>query len=451
MPLPRQIFAILGLASFCFEYSSGETGEGNSSRTVYAETAEAFFPELRKILKELKANAPILLEERQRIKEAQANRIVADSKRGLQISVGANAHSLHENRPSSDYYHRYRFLASAYVRKPLYHWGALRAESQIAELAETSASSIYSDYAENFAANTRSKYLDLVLAAHEIELLKRSLELAESYVNGMEERLRLGLVTELSVSEAKITVLQQQINLAEKERLLTRSKLIFIEDAGYSENLQTLVTKDFDDFAKKHSFTENLPIVPGFPSSPELDNLERAIESENERIKMAKAGLRPKLSLVGGFYQDQVDHLDSRSSQERNNLLVGVEANWALFDSSLSRGQKQAALARKRRFEMQLERETRRLRMEVTSFREHLGTHIRIIESSRQLVAAAFDRFEKSQIEFDGNRITPEVFFSSRLALDQARLSLFRSVANYLDVRGQYERYISSDKRQTDL
>ena len=95
---------------------------------------------------------------------------------------------------------------------------------------------------------------------------------------------------------------------------------------------------------------------------------------------------------------------------------------------------------------MQLERATRRLRLEVQSIREHLVALARIIESGRQLVAAAVDRFEKSQIEFDRNRITPEIFFSSRLALDQARLSLFRSVANYLDVRSQYERYLASVK-----
>jgi hypothetical protein len=94
---------------------------------------------------------------------------------------------------------------------------------------------------------------------------------------------------------------------------------------------------------------------------------------------------------------------------------------------------------------MQLDRETRRLRMEVKNLRDHLITLGRIIESSRQLVDAAEDRFEKSQIEFDGNRITPEIFFTYRLALDQSRLSLLTSVANYLNVRSQYMYILGAD------
>ena len=440
---PRHTAILLAFTSFT-TFSFAQGADANNTDISFDETTETFFPELRNILAGLGSKAPTLLEERERINEARANRMVADSKRGFRLSVGANAHSLHENRPNSDYYHRYRFLASAYVRKPLYHWGALRAESRIAQLAETSASSAYLNYADNLADHTRSDYLNLVLAAYEIELAQRSLELAKSNVEGMVERMRLGLVTELSVAEAKIAVLQQRINLADTERLLARSKLIFSEDTGFAGNLGIAITDNFNDFAQTHSFAENLPVLAGFPTSIGLDSLERSIESENQRITVAEAGLRPKLNLVGGFYQDQVDSLDSRSSQERNNAIVGVEANWALFDSSMSRGQKSAALARKRRFEMQLERETRRLRLEVQSIRKHLVALGRIIESGRQLVAAAVDRFEKSQIEFDRNRITPEIFFSSRLALDQARLSLFRSVANYLDVRGQYERYLAS-------
>ena len=52
------------------------------------------------------------------------------------------------------------------------------------------------------------------------------------------------------------------------------------------------------------------------------------------------------------------------------------------------------------------------------------------------------DRFEKSRIEFDRNRITPDAFFSSRLALDQSLLSLIQTVVDYLNVRAQFNRHI---------
>jgi len=422
--------------------SLGQAEDKNGTHTSYTETAESFFPSLSAVLNSVEANAPILLQEREKVNEATANRMVADSKRGFRLSVGLNGHSLYEDRPNANYYQQYRYLASAYVRKPLYHWGALQAGSRVAELSESSSSASFSDFRRNFLDRIRVDYLGLVLSTYEIELTRRSMELAESNLEGMKERMRLGLVTELSVSEANIIVLQQRINFAEMKRKLARNTRIFMEDSGSVGGLDLTISDDFRDFAKTHRFGLNLPILASNTTSTALKNIDSAIEAENQRIIIAKSGLRPKLNLIGGFHQDKIDLADSRSSVDRNNFTIGLEANWALFDASQSRGEKRAAMARKRRYEIQLERETRHLQLEARSLREYLVTRAQTIDSSRQLLGASEDRFEKSRIEFDRNRITPDAFFSSRLALDQSRLSLIRTVVDYLNVRAQFNLHI---------
>jgi outer membrane protein TolC len=422
--------------------SHGQAEDKNGTHTSYTETAESFFPSLSAVLNSVEANAPILLQEREKVNEATANRMVADSKRGFRLSVGLNGHSLYEDRPNANYYQQYRYLASAYVRKPLYHWGALQAGSRVAELSESSSSASFSDFRRNFLDRIRVDYLELVLSTYEIELTRRSMELAESNLDGMKERMRLGLVTELSVSEAKIIVLQQRINFAEMKRKLARNTRIFMEDSGSVGGLDLTISDDFRDFAKTHRFGLNLPILASNTTSTALKNIDSAIEAENQRIIIAKSALRPKLNLIGGFHQDKIDLADSRSSVDRNNFTIGLEANWALFDASQSRGEKRAAMARKRRYEIQLERETRHLQLEARSLREYLVTRAQTIDSSRQLLGASEDRFEKSRIEFDRNRITPDAFFSSRLALDQSRLSLIRTVVDYLNVRAQFNLHI---------
>ena len=422
--------------------SLGQEEDKNGTHTSYTETAESFFPSLSAVLNSVEANAPILLQEREKVNEATANRMVADSKRGFRLSVGLNGHSLYEDRPNANYYQQYRYLASAYVRKPLYHWGALQAGSRVAELSESSSSASFSDFRRNFLDRIRVDYLELVLSTYEIELTRRSMELAESNLEGMKERMRLGLVTELSVSEANIIVLQQRINFAEMKRKLARNTRIFMEDSGSVGGLDLTISDDFRDFAKTHRFGLNLPILASNTTSTALKNIDSAIEAENQRIIIAKSGLRPKLNLIGGFHQDKIDLADSRSSVDRNNFTIGLEANWALFDASQSRGEKRAAMARKRRYEIQLERETRHLQLEARSLREYLVTRAQTIDSSRQLLGASEDRFEKSRIEFDRNRITPDAFFSSRLALDQSRLSLIRTVVDYLNVRAQFNLHI---------
>ena len=427
--------------------SLGQVEDNNGAHTPFVETAEAFFPSLSAVLKSVESQAPLLLEEREKVNEAAANRLVADSARGLQVSVGLNGHSLYENRPNTDYYQHYRFLASAYLRKPLYHWGALRAGSRIAELSEESSSASYENLLKTLSDRMRSDYLGLVLSTYGIELAERSLKLAIANAEGMAERLRLGLVTELSLSEAKTSVLQQRINLAELERKLKQDTLTFRNDTGFDGNLSLSMPDRFIEFSENHEFAKNLPISTGSASSLGIESMENLIEMENNRIVVAKSGLRPKVNLLGGFYQDRVDLQDSRASIDRNNFIIGLEANWSIWDSSRSRGQKRSALARKRRYEMQLEREIRNFRMEAENQREHLVTLGEIINSGRKLVDAAVDRFDKSQIEFDRNRITAEIFFSYRLAVDKSRLSLLGSVVNYLNVRSQYMRFIGANSK----
>ena len=447
MITPRHVLPLIAFASSMGFLVSSALGETNSSAKVIVEQTESFFPELKLVLKKIDSQSPTLSQERERLAEAKANRMTADAKSGVRFSIGANAYSLHEDRPGDDFYHRYRFLASASVRKPLYHWGALRAEGRIAELNEVSAKSTYSNLSSDLSARAKTEYLNLVLASYDIELSGRSLDLANAKALEMEDRLRLGLVTELSVSEARTRSLRLRIDLSEKERLLSKGKGTFSEDTGFAEKLDLKLTKEFVNFSSDHSFAKNLPISSGDVSTLAMENLERSIETQRQYVKMAEAELRPKLNLVGGFYQDQVDHLDNRSTQDRNNLIVGVEANWALFDSSLSKGRKLASLARKRRLELELEREIRRQRLEATSTREQLIALAEIIKSSRRLVEAASDRYEKSIIEFEQNRITSETFFTSRLALAHARLSLFRSVANYLNTKDQYGNLLYDSRR----
>ena len=78
---------------------------------------EEFFPELRNVLSHLEENSPALQVERERENEALARKIVIDGRRGWRGGLRMDTYSLHENRASGNFRHRYRFLASANGRR----------------------------------------------------------------------------------------------------------------------------------------------------------------------------------------------------------------------------------------------------------------------------------------------------------------------------------------------
>ena len=123
----------------------------------------------------------------------------------------------------------------------------------------------------------------------------------------------------------------------------------------------------FGSFSKSHNFNQEFPILIGSLSNIEVERLQTQVKIEDEHIKIAEAELKPKINLTGAYFQDQVDLAEGRSSLDRNNFLVGLEASWSIWDSHKSTGQKKIALAKKLKLENTIETQNRELRDKVRS------------------------------------------------------------------------------------
>lgn len=412
----------------------------------YPNKPEIFFPELSAVLSNLDKKAPFLEEQRELVTQARFGKIISDSSKGFKIGINAQAHSLHEDRPAQGFYHKYRVLGSVYLRKPLYHWGALKAASRVSELSEKNAKMEYASLKRSYQSKTRSDFLDLVILRYEEELAGASYALAQQNELDLTRRRDLGIVSDLTVYESSLSRLKQAIKLSDLKRKANYQGKIFYLETGYSKGLTFAQTPAFTNFCEKHVFSGSPPILISRLSSPELENLTNEIEKENNLIKMADAELKPKLDLIGAVYQDQVDLANNTASLNRNNLLIGIEAKWNIWDSSLSKGKKEAARSRKRMNELSLQRNSRSLRLLIEDLHNQISSLSEKIEVSRQLVKVADNRYEKSVLEFKQNRITPTLHFESRLTLDESKLDLAKAVSDYLKVRDLYDERTNFNK-----
>ncbi len=409
------------------------------------EMPEAYFPELKSVLRKLPQTSSLLDEERQRLKEAAGGAKVARSASGLKLRLNLQGQSIHEDRPNQDFHHRYRFLGSAYLKKPLYHWGALKAEREIGELNERRASLRFKSSEKSLTSEVRSHYLNLVLFKYEIQLAKETLSVARKNEEDLSKRQDLGLGTALGVDEAIALRLQQEIQLSNLESQFLKQSSLFDDFVEADSNLSFERTPAFLDFCENHPFSPKSPILVSRISFQEVEEIELEVENEKRRIVIAESQLKPKFNLIGGVFQDQVAVADNRENLTRNNLLIGVEANWAIWDSKKSTGEKEIALARKRRYELSAERLSRSLRIELESLRNSLLSLGKNIEVTRQLVKVAENRYEKSLIEFELNRITPIAHFETRISLDQSRLALLQAVIHYQKTNDRYLTRITFD------
>ena len=406
------------------------------------ERPEYFFEELVQVLEKLNDRSPVLKSKEYDLDIAQANQVIAKSEQGFKLGLKVSGQSIHEDRPSEDFYHRYRTFNQAYLTKPIFHWGALKAQEQIAKLNISSAEASCSVQRRVLAGEVRGLFLKLVALKYRTQVAIEQLRIATQYVDTIEKRLELKLSTSLALEEARVEQLNREISIAELRTSLERNKAYFVSLSGYDEPLSLNITNAFWDFSKSHNFNEEFPILVGSLSNIEIERLQTQVKIEDEHIKIAEAELKPKVNLIGAYFQDQIDFAEGRSSLDRNNFLVGLEASWSIWDSHKSAGQKKIALAKKLKFENAIESQNRELRDKVRSVVSELKSLKERIMLGRKLISVAENRLERSRIELKMDRISPANHFSARVALDQSLLENLEAVCHFMVLLDQYEQIV---------
>ena len=409
------------------------------------ERPESFFPQLDKVIQSLEEQSPVLLSLNSDIEEASANEGVAISNKGLKAGITLLGNSVHEDRPNEDFNQRYLTFSQFYVRKPLYHWGAISAQIEISRLQLDRVQSDYLFRKRTLEGETRSAFLHLVSLDVRIKLAEQQISLAHENLKNIKKKVSLGMMTNLSLEEAKIELLNKEIRLSELTSSFRKSENHFASLSGFVDKLSFVSTKDFWDFCSNHNFKKQYPALVGALNSNHIDRLQTLLDIEENRIKIAEAELRPKFNLLGSFFQDQIDSVSNRNGVDRNNFVVGVEANWQLWDSHKSRSQKKAILARKRKIERSIELKNNEIRNSIDVVISELVSLENRIKLGRNLVSVANGRLKKSKLELNQDRIPFVDFMSAQVSLDHAKLAKLEAVCKYLNLLDRYEQLISPE------
>ncbi len=411
-----------------------------------AETPEAHFKELRQIILQLEDQAPISIEEKKRIDIARANTLLAKSAEGSKVNLNLQGQSVYEDRPNQSYYGREHFFGSLTVRQPLFHWGALKAQSKIALLQQSTVKNNFTHLLSELKSKARDSYLDLIVLNNQVELGKANLNSSKENFKKVEKRNKHGLSSDLIVRDANIQLLQQKIILEDLNRSLITARNKFAQLTGWSDPLKFQeVNNSFMSLQLDHDFGKSIPLLISGHSSKSAKQIEVRINAEEQNLVIAQSGLRPKVNLVGAFFQDQVPLANNETSFVRNNYLVGLEVNWALWDSSKSKAEKLKALASKRRLELNLERESRSFRLELENMRDQLKSIAKQVNMARELVILAEKKLSISKIEMESNRITISQFMDAQISLDQSKINRLQSICQYIKIRNRYQTFIISD------
>jgi len=420
---------------FCFSYNPLFVCVASNA----LETPEAHFPDLAKIIDGLPTTSSQVLEQDLVLDEYRAYARSASSIKGTKLGVSVSGYSIHEDRPNADYDQRYKAFSRLTISKPLYHWGALEDDIEISKILAQNSSGDASIFQRNAISKTRFSYLNLVANSLKKNLAEERLKLATKLYESSKEKKRLGMIDEIVVQDLEHQMLLSKMEFQEVEINLNYELSSFVEFTGYKEPINLDASDQFFNFCLTHQFSSSEPILIQSGTSAESENLDNLIKIEELKIGIAEKSLLPKINFSAAYFQDQVDLADSSQTLDRNNILVGLEANWEIWDSHKSKSDKEAAIARKRKLELAKQRLSRERGLELEFLNNQLSLSRQKILLSQKQYEIAKRRLGKSLIEFEQNKISSLENFQFHLEADEARLENLDSVCSYFILLDKFD------------
>ena len=398
---------------------------------------ERLFPELDRILHEAVLQSPAMLLRNLDLEIARGDEMQA--KANLYPNAGGylsyrEARESREDRSSS--FHAAILEYNFTITQPIWRWGTVSNNARIGEIRRQIAGHQYRDGYRALARQIRSAYLDLIMRKAATGQAKFNLKQAEDTLRTAEDRLAKGATSGGEVFQVQMAAQQARLTTDRSTEDLNQALISFRHLTGRAAFGVDQVPEEIPLISGGDDAPPRL--LADFLSRKEPGNLDTIIlrqqlETESLNLDIQRKRLYPMFNLVAGVNQNRQNYsLTNVQLYRVQDLYVGINLNWSVFDGFATRGAVVSALARKRQLEARYRDLTQNLaedaqrQVKQTEFAlRQMRIYDRWFDDRGNLLRAREEDFKRgtaSETDLNG----------TRAVYNQAEITAFGSRAAYL-------------------
>ncbi len=304
-------------------------------------------------------------------------------------------------------------------RQPLYAPAipaAVRAQRALLESAEFGRIAV----GRRLKRDVTVAYLDWLKATKTVDIVQASVSLLEENLRVNESLFRNGKITQDQVLRAKAELLAvvQQLRDARNGQSQARSYVNFLRNRPLEDELIPTVIEG--EIARAVHDLGTLRTA-ALANRPELEQLERATRAAQSRVQVARADLKPTLSLgVDAGTQGE----EYEFGRGRNFATVSLLLSWQFFDGGANRAEARSAHAAARQVATQRDEVALQIQLEVQQALDRLETTSDSLTTARARADASRAGFRIASRKRDEGVITQVEFIDARSSLTGAELNL---------------------------
>jgi outer membrane protein TolC len=387
---------------------------------------DASLPQLAEMLETALAQSPQMLARQIELTKAEAAGI--SSRAQLYPSVNGGGRYAFESVSTSNSANSsgQGFFYNLGASYPLYRWGEVKADVEIGDLGLKISQRQYAEAYRDLAGALRAQFLRLVLFKKSLSLRERGFVLAESTYATETQRVKNGELPPTAQFPLQVAFEEAQIAL-ERERFdYAAAKRAFIRLAGLKDLSESLIPDDMpkpvlsqDQAARLIAYFDQ---TDGVRDLPTAQNYRDQVRQSELRSRIAAVRLRPKFDLSASTSLENQTYLSSQSVSQSATYrhVIGVVANWSIFDGYSTRAAKLEAMAGKRQAEQQLQNFLAGLDEQKRSAVVQFNFSVRALDLAERKYSSAQGYIGYIELEFKAGR-------SPQTAVDQAKTLLLNS------------------------
>jgi outer membrane protein, heavy metal efflux system len=246
---------------------------------------------------------------------------------------------------------------------PIELGGKRGARMKAATADVSSATADYDDAVRQLRATAANAFADALGARAMLQSKNKSLAQLDRLVNVNEERLRVGDIGEIELVQSRVERDQFKADVISAQSAVYSADLAAAQQLGHPDKLIHLPVPSGNLEIPARTFDLDQLVAHALENRSDVVSRVRAMRAADERIKLAKANLRPDVSVSGAFMHTGAGTGDFLQEAD-NTISGGVSLNLPIFRRRHP-GEVEAARASRTQAELQLRAAQLRVEVEV--------------------------------------------------------------------------------------
>jgi len=323
------------------------------------------------------------------------------------------------------------------VNQAVFHWGALRNNTKIAELRQKMAEEGTADAYRLLVEQIRAQYLTLVVNKTTLARARFNQHVADEALALARSRRERGVIAEADLFTPTITAEQARLWTDRVEFDYENSRILLGKLCGLPAVPDDQIPAEIPNITPNSSEVER--VVNAFTGQGEPDtyfmrNLRTGIEIEELNYKIANTRLKPKLNVQVGVSQDEQTFSFATaltSKYKIQSTYAGVSLSWNIFDSFATRNAKKASLTRRRELERAYKEQVGDLLLSVQNQKRQLEFSARALAIAEKLLSSSETGVRVAEEDLSRG-------VGSQASVDAARLHLYTRQIEAYQARNDY-------------